>query len=545
MRKWHRSAVEVAGRSALAAVALAIWTIDQASATDTPSSDIAGSIQRIVVEAHAPDVDLKSLNLADLRAFYGRRKFELVWTDSRSTIAISALESSDQDGLDPFDYHAATPLLRAAPVTAIEKAERDILLTDGVLRLARDLRTGRATLRAIDSDVELPSVAFDAPKELDAALESSHLDSFLAGLAPSGQEYLQLRTALARYRGIAANGGWKSLALNTAVDLDGASARALRERLSFEDDNAADPDASVVEMLKRFQLRHGLDDDGRLGPRTLAALNVSASDRVMQIIANMERWRWLPPHLEQVRLAVNVPDGRLDFIAGGASTLSSVVIVGKPSSPTPILRASAKAVTINPPWNVPAKIANREILAKLRQSADYLQAQNMILVDGPPGDPFGHTIDWKHLDSFPYHVRQLPGPKNALGQIKLELPNRFDVYLHDTPAKAAFDLDNRHLSHGCVRVQQILPLASYALAGDATTLVAELKTAISTGTTQHLALAHPLPIYLLYWTVFTDSTGALQFRPDVYHRDARLIAALDKHANGQSVTRTEGQCRRA
>lgn len=530
-----------------AALAIAASCCAAQATSGAPAGTTAAAIQSILANSSAPDIDAKSLHVGALRALYARRDFEPAWSGNAaasrdSQIVESAIANAEQDGLDPFDYHAGDALFRTMPVSATELAERDLLLTDGILQYARDLRTGRPRLRALDKDIDLPQQAMDAETMLDTALKSGRISDFLRSLEPPQAEYARLKDALARYRRIAADGGWRKLPPTLSVDLDEASdsGAALHARLAFEDD--ALDGGTLGDGLKRFQARHGLPDDGRVGPRTLSALNVPAFERALEIMANMERWRWLPRPLEPVRVVVNVPDGQLDAIANGTSILASRVIVGKPRSPTPILRAEAKSVTINPPWNVPAKIAKGEILRKLRRSADYLQSEHMVLVNGPPGDPYGLTINWGAVTSFPYSVRQLPGPGNALGQIKLELPNRFDVYLHDTPAKAAFDLDERNLSHGCVRVQQIAPLASYALSGDANAMIDAIHTAVSSGATQHLALPRRLPVYLLYWTVFPGNDGTLQFRQDIYGRDARMIAAMSAHTGGQRVTQNEVRC---
>ena len=196
---------------------------------------------------------------------------------------------------------------------------------------------------------------------------------------------------------------------------------------------------------------------------------------------------------------------------------------------------------------MPASIARKEILPKLQSDPGYLAAQNMILVNGPPDDPNGLHVDWRALSrsNFPYRIQQLPGPKNALGQIKLELPNRFDVYLHDTPGQSAFDLNERYLSHGCVRVQEIKGLASYALTGDPASAVDELSAAVAAGTTQHLALREPLPIYFLYWTAFVDDDGMIEFRDDIYGRDRRMLDALSHRGLRQQVTFDVTQCHAA
>lgn len=252
------------------------------------------------------------------------------------------------------------------------------------------------------------------------------------------------------------------------------------------------------------------------------------------IIANMERWRWLPRELEPDRIIINAADASLQLWLAGRLVLTSRVIVGRPDSPTPVLRAEGAGLTLNPSWTVPQSIANKEILPKLKRNYAYLASQDMILLNGPPGDPHGLHVNWRAIPAgkFPYQIRQIPGPRNPLGRIKLELPNRFDVYLHDTPGKAAFAQPARALSHGCVRVEQILPLASYALNAD---LNAEeqISRALGTGQTQYIPLQKRLPVYFLYWTAFPDAQGKIQFRPDIYGRDQRLIAAL--HAGAQRI----------
>ena len=219
---------------------------------------------------------------------------------------------------------------------------------------------------------------------------------------------------------------------------------------------------------------------------------------------------------------------------GDKLVLTSRVIVGRPGNPTPILRAEGAGVTLNPAWTVPQSIAIKEILPKLKHNHAYLASQDMVLLNGPPGDPHGLHVNWRAIPAgtFPYRIRQIPGPRNPLGQIKLELPNRFDVYLHDTPGKSAFARPVRALSHGCVRVEQILPLASYALNADLGA-TEQISQAIGTGETRYVPLHRKLPVYFLYWTAFPDAQGKIQFRPDIYGRDRRLIAAM--HAGGLRI----------
>ena len=427
--------------------------------------------------------------------------------------AFAILARADQEGLDPSAY--ALPR-NTAPDSPEARAVLD--------RYMRDVSAGRPGLKAIDLDVSLPAPRAD-PSALDAAIARGNLSALLFGMAPPHPDYVRLKAALARYRAIAEQGGWPLLPDAAPAAFTGLHAPLLRRRLAVEDESVT-AETNLADAVKRFQARSGLVEDGVVGARTRAALNITAAARVDTILANMERWRWLPRNLEPDRIWINVPDAQLQLLLGGRVVLASRVVVGRVRNPTPILRAQGAGVTINPPWNVPSSIAVKEILPKLRKNPNYLASQDMVLVNGPPGDPQGLRIDWHAVSAsrFPYLIRQNPGPHNALGRIKIELPNRFDVYLHDTPVKSAFDQPARALSHGCIRVQEILPLATYVL-GDAAASE-RIAEALDKGDTKYLAAAKTLPVYFLYWTAFGGDDGSLNFRPDIYGRDARLIAAL-------------------
>ena len=245
------------------------------------------------------------------------------------------------------------------------------------------------------------------------------------------------------------------------------------------------------------------------------------------IAANMERWRWMPAQLEPDRIVINAATAELELWLDGKVALTSRVIVGRPGNPTPILRAQGAGVTVNPPWTVPHSIAVKEILPKLKANPAYLAKEDMILLDGPPGDPHGLHINWRGIraGTFPYRVQQRPGPHNALGRVKLELPNQFDVYLHDTPVRSLFTRPHRALSHGCVRGEEIMPLASYTLAGDLS-VMEKIRQSIAAGQTEYLPLKKSLPVYFLYWTAFPGPDGVMRMAADVYGRDRRLIAAM-------------------
>jgi len=456
---------------------------------------------------------------AALKSFYRARDFVPAWTDEDAAILLTVLRDAGKEGLDPKDYQLAP----------VQGAVRDVRLTQAALAYAGDTRIGRARLKNLDDDVALPNYSHDAAADLAKALGEHRVAAFLADAPPRASQYAHLKLGLAAYAAIRDSGGWPILPA-IAADTTSDGTALLRKRLAYEDSILmADPAADLTEAVKRFQSQHGLEPDGRIGKRTLAELNVSAADRARQIMANMERWRWMPRDLEDNFIAVNIPDASLSLVLNGREVLASRVVVGKPDTPTPILRAEGGGITINPPWNVPDSIARKEILPKLKANPAYLQSQDMILLNGPAGDPYGLHVRWRAIPSgtFPYRIQQHPGGKNALGTIKLELPNRFDVYLHDTPAKGVFAKSTRDVSHGCVRVQRILPLASYALSENLDAMIM-ISDAVSAGETKYIPLQRRLPVYFLYWTVFPASDGALQFRPDIYGRDKRLLGALER-----------------
>jgi len=362
-------------------------------------------------------------------------------------------------------------------------------------------------------DASLPSRNIDLAQPLNNALARHHLTSLLEGLPPAHPQYQNLVAALAVYRAIAAQGGWPLV----------SNEQLLVRRLALEDPLlAAQPASSADDVnsaIERYQVRNGLAADGKLGPETMRALNVPVAVRIGQIIANMERWRWMPAELERRRVEVNVPDQSLDLMDGFNNALHSRVIIGKRSTPTPLLRTVAVSVVANPAWDIPDDIAVRQLLPHLRQNANYLASRNMDLV-GAPADT---VIDWRQISGshLPYQIRQPPGPNNGLGHLMLDSPNSFDVYMHDTPDKTLFQKPLREISNGCIRVELIDQLASLALNDDEA-----LGDALRSGETRTMALREPLPVYLLYWTAIAAEDGTVGFRPDRYGRDIPLMAGL-------------------
>ena len=502
-------------------VALAIgyaFVAERGSAQVFPAPAVqapANPIQRLLTETDGALAGY-NLNRAQLQRFYQARNSAAAWSVRRDAdTALEILSRSGDDGLEPAFYRLDALNARRNATSPEMAAQFDILLTASLLDYMRDLHSGRVSSEDFN-DVSLPQASMDMVRVLTDALAAGDLAPALAKLAPAHLEYADLKRALVRYRAITATGGWPEIPVTARIKLNGDDERVdtLRKRLAAEDGTlTAVPDADpgdVREALKRYQARNALEVTGLADEATLAALDVPPLQRIDQISANMERWRWLPDPFPPTYIEVNAADATLKVVDRGAVVLTSRIITGKPRTPTPMFHATVIGVTYNPYWIIPASILRNEILPKARRNPGYLDAENIEI--GPDGN-----------------YRQLPGAKNSLGQLKLEMPNGFNSYLHDTPSKRLFSRNDRHFSHGCMRVQQILPLASFALTRDAAAALDQINAMIATGVSQTVSLDKPLPVYVLYWTAIADQDGTVGFRPDVYGRDGRLLAAIAGH----------------
>ncbi len=429
---------------------------------------------------------------------YQARNFVPLWfgpagfsADARQVMAI--LAAAADEALPAQRYSLAQPPEARAADAA--KADFDIALTATALRYAADMRWGALRPEQLFDDAQMPRDGDDIAGGLARAAASGGAAPYLQSLAPPAREYAQLRAALARYRAVAASGGWPSVTTGSRAQL------AIRlQQEGYLPADAASP-AAVAAALRVFQADSGLAPDGRLAGQTVAMLNVSAAARAGQIAANMERLRWMPHNPGSQYILVNVPDASLALMEGGGPVLVSKVVVGARNKTTPLLATEAVSITINPAWHVPRSIASREIWPKGR---GYLAGHHMVVRDG--------------------EVVQLPGPGNALGRAKFEMPNSFNVYLHDTPTKKAFLAPDRAFSHGCVRVQQILPLVEHVLGLSDP----ELQKIIARGHTSGQRLPAPIPVYIQYWTAVPREDGHIGFRADVYGRDARMMAVMSE-----------------
>jgi murein L,D-transpeptidase YcbB/YkuD len=289
-------------------------------------------------------------------------------------------------------------------------------------------------------------------------------------------------------------------------------------------------DEALVAAVTRFQEERGLNTDGVVGRRTLELLNSPATAKYGQVLVNLERIRWLHRDLQERHIFVNQADFRMELVEADRVLLESRVVIGKtPATRTPEFIEMMDHLVVNPTWHVPRSIATKEMLPKLQADPTYLERNGYRI--SPIGEepvPDGVTSDYSQFSTsyFPFRIRQAPGEGNALGKVKFMFPNQHAIYLHDTPLKKLFERDVRTFSHGCVRVQKAFDLAYALLEGQVEDPVASFERWLSTGRERRIDLDRPVRVYLTYRTVWQDRDGAIQYRADVYGRDARVLAAL-------------------
>lgn len=479
--------------------------------------------------------------------FYERRGFKPFWDDAGGAQLREAIARAYDDGLDPRDYHASSlahldallgdPTLR--PSVSI-RADQEILRTDALLALAGDLRFGRLDPRALDPEwlIERPRVS--AVSDLEKTKSPSASVQALAVLVPQHETYRRLKEELARLRRSALLSGASRLRVaSLRMGSQGPAVRELRQRLVAERDLAETPrggvdrfDQDLEVALKRYQFRHGITPDGKLGRRTLDSLLVVPEERARQVRANLERWRWLSRDLGERFVVVNAAAFEAFLVDKNEIALRQKAVVGKRYRQTPALASQITAIQVNPPWVVPRTVLVEDILPRLRKSTAYLAENGLVLSQGRRANPTPVATDgffWESLaaDDSPYFLWQAPGPANNLGPLKFVFRNDADVYLHGTPNAGDFRKPERALSSGCIRLENPLALAERLLEGTSWNESA-LTEAIQTGLTKRIALPRAVPVYLLYWTVWSDTEGHLHYRPDIYQRDARIAEALQR-----------------
>jgi len=490
----------------------------------------------------------------DIFKLYQQRGFLPIWIDGwqlrpAAQTLLDNLRSAGEHGLCGNDYLLIEleGLVRIQmdfarhnlPLAADNRAVLDLFLSQAFLTFATHMVEGQVDPALAHVDWRARRRKADLIKLLEYAIENRRMSQVLENLIPPHEEYRRLVSALSNYQWISATGGWPEIPPGPTIRPNDRDERVplLRSLLmktgDLEQANITSHvyDRTTREATRSFQSRHGLVDDGVIGPKTLATLNVSVEERIRQIELNLERWRWMPKSLGKRHIRVNVADFSLEVIEAGETVMQMPVIVGTQYRKTPVFSARMTYLEFAPYWTVPPTILREDKLPKIKRRLDYLEEKHFRIISRADRkiiiDPL--EIDWATVraDNFPGLLRMEPGPWNPLGRVKFMFPNRFNVYLHDTNETYLFGNNIRSFSSGCIRVKDPQALAAYLLEQK---LGQERLQELLSATVPEQIPIEPLSVHIQYWTAWVDQDSLIHFRPDVYFRDLDLEVALTEPA---------------
>ncbi len=477
----------------------------------------------------------------DMAAFYRAREFQPIWTGEgdaeRRHALLMALENAHNHGLpvsryDPNDLRAA--FLNAN--TPYDRGRAEILASTMFLAYAHDVQSG-----ILDPSDYVEEIFREIPRrdptDLLTGVAGDDPQGFIDSLPPSHPDYLRLQRAMMAMERVIADGGWGPQVYGDRLELGdrGQAVVQLRDRLIrmgyMDRSTTAVFDADMEAAVQRFQTTHGLLADGVAGPSTLEEVNVGPEQRLREIVLGMERQRWLNwenPDRGDRHVLVNIPDYHAYVVDHEEVTFSTRVVVGaRPTNQhTPEFSDVMEHMVINPSWNVPRSIAVNEYLPAMQSNpgaAGHLQ----LLQGGQQVSREGIDFTQFTPSTFPFDLRQGPGPGNALGRVKFMFPNRHNIYLHDTPSRSLFARETRAFSHGCVRVQRPLELAYFLLARQESNPESYFNRILNSGQETQVNLATQIPVHLVYWTAFVTPEGQMNFRRDIYGRDRDLWRGME------------------
>ena len=470
--------------------------------------------------------------------FYGARHFEPLWLDETpdgriawapgATKIIEAFGEAAYSGLNPADY--LDPAFGAAPDAGDPAAlsHLETAFSDAALRYASNLHSGRLDPKKVSSDISSAPHEIDPTATLMALAETDDPASLFESLEPQHREYKALKHILIDYI--------DGTIEETAAIPDGKMLRPgmederlplLRQRLKLPaaEDDPLSYDDDTVAAVEAFQESLDLLVDGIVGPATVAALNGGEATSRGDIVANMERWRWMPSDLGGYHVEVNIPEFRLALVDDGEVTYTTRVVTGTPRNRTPVFSDEIEMIVVDPYWNVPSSIAVNEIGPQLASNPGYIASHNMeLLYGGKIVD--ASAVDWSETSVRNFSIRQRPGASNALGSIKFLFPNSHNVYLHDTPSKSLFSRSYRAFSHGCVRVQNPWDFAGALLSHETKVTLAGLESQRG-GREDWNTLANHIPVHLMYFTLRVDEDGTIHSYGDVYGHNQKIKDLLE------------------
>lgn len=507
------------------------WFSDLQTSTPTTTEEVREGLETLP-EA----LELHSLEL--LEQFYATRNNEPAWNDEDVIAAfLDELEKAEDEGLTPSDYHGEQlqQLLQNTEDLGLEdRVKKEFLLTDSFLTYAEHLYYGKLEPQELYSLWGVHRKEIKTDSILQQALAKNELQQALESLKPTNEVYKGLKESLKEYRELKNKDSLAAKIPETGVLKPGeederVTAIASRlKQLGFLEESHIPGNIygdTLKAAIERFQKEKELEPDGIIGTTTIRWLNMTNADLYKKILVNLERWRWYPRDLGEHYIMVNIPDFTLSVIKEGDTIRKHNVVAGSKARKTPVFTDTLQYIVINPEWNIPPTIQNQDVIPKASKDPSYLKNNNMT-VTAPNGERLDPgSIDWSSQEVKSYRFSQSAGPANPLGRVKIIYPNQYLIYLHDTPAKALFERNDRAESSGCVRVENAIDLSAYVINDQEDWNLDRINKIISQGKTTQVKITQPIQVHHFYWTAWRNN-GNTVFADDVYDLDAEVYEAL-------------------
>lgn len=475
-----------------------------------------------------------------VKAFYNNRDNELAWGNPKfRNSLIDTLKQAEAQGLFYNDYHGRElekMLSNLSDLDHQELIKLDYLLTDAFFKFGNHLLNGKIDPKKLPKTWDIAKNKKNQVKLLNQAVNKTNLEIALSQLRPTHPIYQKLVAASKEYQKLKNDlSGFEEIEKGKLIKPGMQDQRLLKiqsrlkalEYLRPGDTLSNSYSENVQEAIKQFQLENGLMVDGIIGNKSIGVLNQGFDKRAEQILVNLERWRWFPRDLGSHYILINIANFQLQVVEGDQTISTHKIIVGRESRKTPIFSDEIEFLDFNPSWYIPPTIKNKDVIPGARRNPSYLVNKNIDVYNnlGKKLNPF--KIDWSSGAVRSYQYKQDPGPTNPLGKVKISFPNRYIVYLHDTPSKSLFEGNSRAHSSGCIRVENAVDLAKYLLSDQKEFTSEEIDKIIEKGTTRRIYINQKVKVHIFYWTAWREN-GKTRFTDDIYNYDEATYKALKK-----------------
>ncbi len=510
----------------------------------------------IIIINHLDEYDNKHYWTQETEEFYVQRNNLPAWGTSKflsinQMELIQAIDYAEHEGLMTKEYNYIEILNTLINIRDSKDEEEltnltarlDILLTNAYLTYAGDLLCGKINPQNLQAIEELYPKRKSLAQYLEKAINNHSISSSLEELKPKSGQYALLKAKLKEYRGKQEQGEWPQPGYFDVKEPGDTSPHVIKVKhylyeRGFLEINDSSPyfDNNLAAAVANFQQRHGIEPDSVLGPNTLDEMNKMIAERISQIIINLERLRWTPDELGEEYITINLAGFTLRYYQNDTLSLKMKAIVGKLENKTPLLIDTIEYLVFSPVWNVPRSISVKEFLPKIKANPNYLSNHNYVLLHGYGAytDTINPTqVNWDSVtkENFQYRIMQKSGPDNALGRVKFIFPNKYSIYMHDTPSKHLFDKVKRNFSHGCIRLEKPLQLAEKIINKQGNHPRDSILSYTRRDSSKIIFLKHILPVYIQYYTAIVNDQGKILFFQDIYGYDEKQFARL-RELNG-------------